>query len=83
MRAIIIITSSLLSSPKGTRGVYILNPDIIYKGGNNDRMAVVTISQPNKEQVFPAFEEKDETTAKPPQILARISNQFQLKKAKI
>ena len=55
--------NNFISSPKGTRGVYILNPDIIYKGGNNDRMAVVTIYQQNKEQVLPAFEEKDETTA--------------------
>lgn len=55
--------NNFISRPKNARGVYILNPDIIYKGGNDGRMAVVTIYQQNKEQVLPIFEDKDETTA--------------------
>ena len=50
--------NNFISSPKSARGVYILNPDIVYKGGNDGRMAVVTIYQQNKEQILPGFEKE-------------------------
>lgn len=52
--------SNFLTRPKGTRGgVYQINPDMIFKGSHNKRMSVLTVYEKNREQVLPAFDEKD------------------------
>lgn len=51
--------SNFLTRPKGTRGLYQINPDMIFKGSHTKRMSVLTVYEKNREQVLPAFDEKD------------------------
>lgn len=51
--------SNFITRPKGTRGLYQINPDMIFKGSHNKRMSVLTVYEKNREQVLPAFDEKD------------------------
>lgn len=49
--------SNFLTRPKKTRGVYQINPDMIFKGSHNRRMSVLTVYEKNREQVLPEFDE--------------------------
>lgn len=57
----ILVDNNFISKPKGSKGVYIINPDIIFKGSHISRMAVVTVYQKTqKEQQLPAFQSEKE-----------------------
>lgn len=51
--------SNFLTRPKGTRGLYQINPDMIFKGSHNKRMSVLTVYEKNREQVLPPFDEEN------------------------
>lgn len=51
--------SNFLTRPKNTRGLYQINPDMIFKGSHNKRMSVLTVYEKNREQVLPPFDEEN------------------------
>lgn len=57
----ILTENNFMQKPKGSKGVYVINPDIIFKGSNASRMAVVTVyNKITKEQKLPPFQDKKE-----------------------
>lgn len=57
----LLVDNNFISKPKGSKGVYIINPDIIFKGSHISRMAVVTVyNNTQKEQQLPPFQDKKE-----------------------
>ena len=49
--------SNFLTRPKKTRGLYQINPEMIFKGSHNRRMSVLTVYEKNREQILPEFDE--------------------------
>lgn len=58
-----LIKSNFLSRPKGTRGLYQINPEMIFKGSHNKRMSVLTVYEKNREPSLPAFDEDKQKEA--------------------